>query len=128
MHPVPRVPRVEQEGHLAVLHQVDLEDLVPVEAVLARPHHRPGLVYAVHLDHAVQVAEVVPAAGPQPPTRQQVHPQKAAVAPRGRSQAHRGDWGTGTVLAGRTEQTILEKILDFGIVSYYRVGSMQLKN
>ena len=53
------VPAVDQELHLQVVQQVQLELLVPVEVKAAWAHDCSGLVDVVHFHDAIQVSETL---------------------------------------------------------------------
>jgi hypothetical protein len=51
------IPRVDEEFHLHVVEQVQLEPLVPVEVETTTPHNCPRFVHMVNLNHTVEISE-----------------------------------------------------------------------
>jgi hypothetical protein len=57
--PMPKlgIPRVDEEFHLHVVEQVQLEPLVPVKVETTTPHNCSRFVHMINLDHAVEIPE-----------------------------------------------------------------------
>ncbi len=65
-----RIPRVNEEFDLEVVHEVEVETLVPVKVDAATSDDRPRLVNVIDRDDAVEVANAPrTAAGSEAATR-----------------------------------------------------------
>ena len=72
------VPRVDEELHLHVVQQVQLEPLVPIKVETSTSYNCPGLVDMVDLYDAVEVTEpLVPAGSLEASSREEVDVQGA---------------------------------------------------